>query len=145
MAKETLALKGSVFLQIWNSKGELLEEITQDNMIVNTGKQSAARLLGSADPDKRVNAIGFGTSGVAVNSSDVDLGAQVFAKALNGVTYSGTSAIFDYSLELSEANGNTIREFGLYTDDATLFARITRNAINKTSDIRLTGTWTITF
>lgn len=132
-------------MQIWNSEGELLEEIKQDNMIVNVGKQGAARLLGSADPDKRVNQICFGTSGVPTTSSDADLGAQVFGKALNGVTYSGTSAIFDYSLELSEANGNTIREFGLYTDDATLFARITRNAINKTPDIRLTGTWTITF
>ena len=145
MNKEFLSVKGSVFLQIWNAKGELIEEVTQDNLVVNIGKQCVATLLGSADPDKRVTIIGFGTSGVTAAGADVDLGANVFSKALDGVTYSGTSAVFQYSLEYSEGNGNNIREFGLYTDDSTLFARITRNAINKTSDIRLTGTWTITF
>lgn len=145
MKHETISAKGTVHLQIWNAEGELIEEVTHNNLIVNSGRQALAKLLGSANPDYRVNQIGFGSSGNPVAGTDVSLYSQVFIKALNGVTYSGTSVIFDYSLELSEANGETIREFGLYTDDATLFSRITRNAINKTSDIRLTGTWTITF
>lgn len=145
MSREFLSVKGSVFVQIWNAKGELIEEVTQSNLVVNVGKQAVATLLGSADPDKRVTIIGFGTSGVTAAGADIDLGAQVFSKALNGVTYSGTSAVFEYSLELNEGNGNNIREFGLFTEDSNLFARITRNSINKTSDIRLTGTWTITF
>lgn len=145
MAKETLALRGSVFTQIWNAEGELIEETTQSNLIVNVGKEAAARLLGLADPDKRVNTIAFGTNGNPTLSSDIDLVNNIFEKPLNGVTFSGTSAIFDYSLELSEGNGYSIREFGLYTNDGTMFARIVRNPISKTSDIRLTGTWTITF
>ncbi len=145
MKQENIIAKGTVFLQVWNANGELIEEITHNNLVVNTGRQALASLLGSADPDKRVNQIGFGSSGTPVSGSDGTLFSQVFSKTVNAVTYSGTSVIFDYSLELAEANGETIREFGLYTDDATLFSRITRNAINKTADIRLTGTWTITF
>lgn len=145
MAKETISAKGTVHLQIWNAKGELIEEVTHNNLIVNSGRRALAQLLGSANPDKRVNIIGFGSSGTPVSGTDGALANEVYTKALNAVTYSGTSVIFDYSLELNEANGETIREFGLYTDDSTLFSRITRNAINKTSDIRLTGTWTITF
>lgn len=145
MAKETISAKGTVFLQIWNAKGELIEEVTHNNLIVNTGRQAMAQLLGTANSDFRVNSIGFGSSGTPVAGTDATLYASVFSKALNAVTYSGTSVIFDYSLELNEANGETIREFGLFTDDATLFSRIVRNAINKTADIRLTGTWTITF
>lgn len=144
MAKEKISAKGSVFLQIWSANGDLLETIKQDNLIVNLGKKALANLLGSADPNKAVTLIGFGTSGNTVAGSDVDLTGQ-YVKPLNGVSYNGSSVIFDYSLELNENNGATIREFGLFTDDGGLFSRITRNSISKTSDIRLSGTWTITF
>lgn len=144
MSKEFISAKGSVFIQIWDKDGKLIDEIQQDNLIVNVGKQGLARLLGAADTDKRVSKIGFGTDGTTAAGSNTSL-TNVYSKAVNGVTYSGTSAVFSYSLELNENNGVSIREFGLFTDDDTLFSRITRNAINKTSDIRLTGTWTITF
>lgn len=145
MSKETISAKGTVFLQIFNAKGELIEETTKDNLIVNVGKESLARLLGAATTGKKVTKIGFGTVGTdPVGGNTANLG-EVVNKALNGVSYSGTSAVFDYSLELSEGNGNTIREFALYSNDNTLFARITRSGINKTADIRLAGTWTITF
>lgn len=142
--KENITAKGEVLLQIWNQDGQLIEEIKGENLIVNVGKQALATLLGDADPDKRVSQIGFGTSGTATAGGDTNLQAA-FVKALDGVTYSGTSAIFEYALELNEYNGNTIREFGLYTTDSTLFSRIVRNPIEKTNQIRLTGTWKITF
>jgi hypothetical protein len=144
MAKEIISAKGSVFLQIWNAKGELLETIKQDNLIVNIGKQAMAVLLGSADPGSSVTKIGFGTSANPVAGADTSL-TGAYVKAVDGVSFNGTSAIFDYALELNEMNGVTIREFGLYSDNDQLFSRITRNAISKTSDIRLSGNWTITF
>jgi hypothetical protein len=144
MAQEIISAKGSVFLQIWNAKGELLETIKQDNLIVNIGKQAMAILLGSANPDYAVARIGFGTSGNPVAGADTSL-TGAYVKGLDGVSFNGTSVIFEYALELNEMNGVTIREFGLYSDNNQLFSRITRNAISKTSDIRLSGTWTITF
>jgi hypothetical protein len=142
--KDIISAKGEVHLCIWNKDGELLEEIKGDNLIVNIGKQSLALLLGDADSDKRVSQVGFGTSGATTAGGDTSLQSPL-VKALDGVTYSGSAAIFEYALELNEYNGNTIREFGLYTQDSTLFSRITRQPIVKTNEIRLTGTWKITF
>jgi hypothetical protein len=141
---EVISARGEMTLEIWNKDGKLLERITDKNLIVNLGKQSLAALLGSADENKRVAYIGFGTSNAATSGTDTDL-ENVFPKALDGVSYSGTAVIFDYALELSENNGVTIREFGLYTLDETLFSRLVRNPINKTAEIRLTGSWKITF
>lgn len=142
--EETYSAKGRVSIKVYNREGRVIQRIDQDNLIVNVGKQAMARLLGAADSNKRVTQIAFGTSGVPVSGGQTAITSS-YVKALDGVTYSGTSAIFQYALEYNENNGMTIQEFGLLCDDNTLFSRITRNSLQKTADIRLTGTWTITF
>jgi hypothetical protein len=52
----------------------------------------------------------------------------------------------NWKLLVSEANGKAIREFGLLTEDGTLFARrIRANPIYKESDISIEGEWIIIF
>ena len=143
MTQENITAKGEVHLKVYD-KGVLVAEYTDNNMIVNVGKQSLAALLGSADADKKVSKIGFGTSGAITAGTNTSI-ENPFVKALDGVTYSGTSVTFEYALETNENNGVTIREFALFSDDDTMFSRIVRNPINKTADIRLSGTWKITF
>lgn len=143
MTQENITAKGEVHLKVYD-KGILVAEYTDNNMIVNVGKQSLAALLGSADANKMVSQIGFGTSGAITAGTNTSI-ENPFVKALDGVTYSGTSATFEYALETTENNGVTIREFALFSDDNTMFSRIVRNPINKTADIRLSGTWKITF
>jgi len=143
MTQENITAKGEVHLKVYD-KGILVAEYTENNMIVNVGKQSLAALLGSGDANKIVSQIGFGTSGAITAGTNTSI-ENPFVKALDGVTYSGTSAIFEYALETNENNGVTIREFALFSDDNTMFSRIVRNPINKTEDIRLYGTWKITF
>lgn len=141
---EIISARGEMTLEIWNKNGELLDKSVDKNLIVNLGKQSLAALLGSATFYKTIGLIGFGTSITPTTGGDTDL-ENVFSKAIDGVSYTGTSVVFEYSLELTENNGVTIREFGLYTLDETLFSRLVRSPINKTAEIRLTGTWKITF
>lgn len=142
--KETISAKGRVSLRIYDANGNLLESVEQDNLIVNVGKQSLASLLGSANADKRVSQIGFGTASTPTASGQTSI-ENPFVKALDAVNYSGSTVAFDYSLAIGENNGVTIREFALFSDDDTMFSRIVRNPIIKTSDIRLEGTWSITF
>ncbi|MNC78397.1 hypothetical protein D3C75_1305980 [compost metagenome] len=52
---------------------------------------------------------------------------------------------FAFTLGESEANGLNIRELGLLCADETLFARKVRGLIEKTSDLSITGSWTIIF
>jgi len=61
-------------------------------------------------------------------------------------TYPATGeACFAFTIGAGEANGKSIREFGLLCSDGTLFARRTRGVIEKADDIEITGTWTIKF
>jgi hypothetical protein len=144
MMKDTFRAKGTVQIDVFNKDGELIETFTHHNLIVNVGKQSMARLLGSGTAGKVVDTIGFGSDGTDPAGADTSI-TSGFTKALDGVSYSGTSAVFAFALELGENNGATIREFALFSNDATMFSRMTRTAIVKTADIRLSGTWTITF
>jgi hypothetical protein len=61
---------------------------------------------------------------------------------------------FNWSLGTTEANGMAIHEFGLMSDDGTLFSRRIREdqngnpinkPINKESDISIIGQWIIIF
>lgn len=144
MIDEKISAKGRVHIQVWNAAGELLRTIDDDNLIVNVGKQSLARLLGAGTTTKRVNKIGWGIGASDPAGGNTSL-TSPFIKTLAGTSYSGNSVVFEYILELSEMNGVSIREFGLFSADNTMFSRMVRSAIEKTADIRLTGTWTITF
>lgn len=143
-AIDAIQASGEVSLQVWSKDGKLLYNEVANNLIVNVGKQSLAKLLGSAESNKRVAKIGFGTSGAVTAGANTSIENQ-FIKALDGVTYSGTSVIFEFALETSENNGVTIREFGLFSNDDTMFSRVVRSPLTKTPDIRLSGTWKITF
>ncbi len=141
------APKGTFELRVYNAAGELLEQYVHENLIVSAGKSALALLIGGGDPgyDKRVTKISFGTDGTAPSAGDTGI-TSPFTKAIGSVTYpDSTSVVFNWSLATTEANGKAIQEFGLLCIDNTLFARRTRAVINKTSDLRLEGTWKIQF
>lgn len=146
--KENAAPVGTFHLKVIEDKtGKVLEEYTERNLIVTNGKQALSKLIGGGDPgyDKRVTQISFGTDGTAPEAGDTGITAP-FTKNIGSVTYpDNTSVVFNWSLATSEANGKAIQEFGLLCIDNTLFARRTRAVINKTSDLRLEGTWKIQF
>ncbi|HCE08616.1 MAG TPA: hypothetical protein DEQ40_08450, partial [Oxalobacteraceae bacterium] len=70
-----------------------------------------------------------------------------FTKALDSVTYPASNQVqFNFSLATTEDNGVAIMEFGLLNGLGALYARIVRSsALNKASDISLSGSWTISF
>ena len=144
-SNDNMTLKGTFALKVFNAKGELLEEYQDENLIVSGGKNCLAILLSAANANKRVTKIGFGTDATSPSSGDVGLTSS-YVKAIDSYsTTDVTSVVFSWTLGTSEANGKAIQEFGLIAVDNTLFARKTRSVINKTSDLRLEGTWRIQF
>ena len=136
---------GILSVRVYDKNDNLIEELSEQNLIVNVGKQSLAILLSAGTTTKKVTKIGFGTSGTAAASGDTALTSS-FVKDLDGYTYpDSTSVLFSWSLAYSEANGKAIQEFGLISLDNSLFARRVRSVINKTVDLRLEGTWKIQF
>lgn len=143
---ERLQIKGVFYLEkICAKTGEILEKYTDNNLVVNGGRTAVTNLLGAATPGKQLTKISFGTNGTAPAGGDTAI-TGAFTKLLGAVSYPTISSVkFDWTLGAAEGNGIGIREVGLLCSDDTLFARKTREVINKNSDIILNGSWTISF
>jgi hypothetical protein len=126
--------------------GQVIKCVNEKNLVVNGGRNALAALIGgSGGTDKPVTKIGFGTGTTAAALTDDEL-TGLFDKAIDSVIYPQTGAVsFEWALDYAENNGVDITEFGLLCDDDTLFSRKVRDAITKTSAIRLEGIWTIQF
>lgn len=125
---------------------DLVETFDEQNLIVVGSKTALSRLIGGAFTGKNITNIAFGTNGTAPGAGNTTLTGS-YSKAVDTITYPASNQVrFAFSLGTTEANGMAILEFGLITADATLFARKTRSAaLNKDSDLSLSGSWTLTF
>lgn len=136
--------KGVLRLDFYDTDGNVVDCWEDRNLIVQGGRDAVASLIGAGTAGKVVNRISVGTNGSGTLLTDTAI-TSPFEKNLSGTTYPTGSVQFSFSIETSEANGMTIREFGLLCTDDTLFARIVRAPIVKDNTIRIEGTWTITF
>lgn len=143
MLKDNINVTGNVKFKVYRS-GELIETTELNNLVVATGRQAVSRLLAGASPDDHVASLAAGSNGTAPVLTDIAI-TDPFTKAIGTVSYPGNSVNFNATIEEVEANGNTIREFGLITVGGDLFARITRAAIVKDNTIRIDISWTINF
>ncbi len=110
-----------------------------------------------------IHSMRMGTSNTAATRSDTNLGAFVIGKALgnvNKITGAPGELQFVTTLEAGDANGNTLREAGLFTAGAApstsdapgttpgttrMFARQVYPDIPKTISIVVDYSWTIAF
>ena len=138
-------LKGRFELTVLDIEGNVIEKYIDNNLVVNGGRTAVMNLLGAATSGKRLTKLSVGTNGTAPTGADTAI-TGAFTKSLGAVSYPTISSVkFDWTIGASEANGIAIKEFGLLCTDNTLFARKTREVINKNSDIILNGNWTISF
>lgn len=139
-------IKGMFQLQVICAKtGIVLENYIDRNLVVNNGRETVMKLLGAGTSTKKLTQIAFGTNGTAPVGTDTAI-TGAFTKDLGAVTYPTISSVkYDWTLGALEGNGIDIVEFGILSEDDTLFARKVRALISKNSDIILNGSWTISF
>lgn len=122
---------------------ERIETYEEKNLVVTLGKTNITKLLGGDAAGKKISKIAIGTNNTAPDVTDTTL-TDIVSKAIDSVSYpDANSVLFSWSLETTEGNGLTIREFGLLNDDGILCARKVRTDIVKTSAVRLVGTWKV--
>lgn len=139
--KDLVSLRGLVHCRVFE-RGRLVDEFAEDNLIMTVFRDSLFQALHTGTFGKRPAAVGFGSSATAPTVTDTTL-TDGFVKVLGppGV-FAGNTLSISWSLHTHEANGLTIREFGLFGEDDTLLARKVRSAgIEKTSAIALEGAW----
>jgi hypothetical protein len=126
-------------------RGNLIDAWESQNLIVDGAREVMAALIAGAGAP--ISYIGFGDNGTSPDSADTSL-TSMYNRPIAEISHPSPGVVsFAFNLNPGEANGLTIREFGLITSEGVLFARKTRGGagIEKTADISLSGTWTITF
>jgi len=143
--KEHVSASGLFVMQVWR-KGELIETYQDKNLIVDAGRTVFAHLLGGDVTGKSITEIAFGpNTGNTTPAPGDTLWSSPLLKPVT-VSYPAAGQVrFDWSLGADEGNGLQIKEMGLVTYNGTLVSRKTRSAIEKTSDLSLTGYWIISF
>ena len=141
---EQIALRGELSITLHRA-GQQPQTITEYNMIMTAAKSALARLIAGQGSGKNINRIAFGTRGADPSPNDTAI-SGAYTKAVSAITFPAEGQVrFTFALGESEANGLNIRELGLLCTDETLFARKVRGLIEKTSDLSITGSWTIIF
>lgn len=141
--RDALTLHGELAVVVLRG-GEPIDGWRDNNLIVNDARVMLAELIAGDTAGNAVTQIGFGTDGSPASPNDNSL-TSAYWRALSGHSFPSEGQVqFDFDLAINEANGKTIREFGLRTGSGALFSRKARGAIEKHDDISLQGTWTIT-
>lgn len=135
---------GILVIDVWKD-GVLAERVEEENLIVNGAKNQLARLIGGDVANRHITHFGAGVGTAPAAPDNASLQGAVW-KPVSSVSYPDTGRVqFNWNLTTADANGLALTEFGLRCADGTLFSRKQRAAINKASDIALSGTWTILF
>ncbi len=157
-----IPIKGVFSYKVYNRNKQLVFVYEDPNLVVGMSKEILAKLI-AGDSDKFITKLAVGNDQTTPTPDDLTIGTiattdlvlgnnvlgeglAAFAKTIDDISYPEFGEVtFEWSLDYSEANGLDICEFGLLTDDQNLFARKTRGAIVKQSDLAFEGTWRIVF
>ncbi len=142
---------GRVLITIYNVITGKFDSDLVKNMFVTAGKNALADAMQGTTSNNKgiITYCALGTSSTAPALSQTGLIAEIGRKAISVRSVSGNVATFQTFFTTAEGNG-TLREAGLYGDDATasagtgtLFCRTNINR-TKTSSDTLTLTWAVT-
>lgn len=154
---ESVAPKGRLFL-FFERNGKPVKSEIIDNLIVTSGRNAMANLLGGQGGDKNVTKIAMGegatpasasdtglTNAATVDITDIRIGTNLEAE--DGSTFADARVVqFHFVFSRSVGNGLAVREYGLFCNDDTLFSRIVRDAAFTKTDIdSIRGWWQIQF
>lgn len=145
--KNKIKVKGHLQFDIIDlTTKKVIQKFSSHNLVVNTGILSILNGL-AGNTFNSISKYAVGTSGASENVADVNLTNKYIRDiTLATVEEDKKSVTFNFNLDSSEYNGNTIGEMGLYlSDNITLFSRrVIAVAIKKTPNIAIQGSWTIT-
>lgn len=149
--KDFIPVKGSFHLQIFHITNMktgtkvLIEDYTDENRVVDLGREKLAFLLGNQPGFHYVNLVGVGEDNTTPTVADTGLQNQ-YLKSVDSIEYPDPTSIkFIFEFDSGDADGYNIGEFGLFAADNTLFARKVRDFIEKRVDVIIQGDWIIQF
>lgn len=139
-----ISCKGVLHLDIYRN-GKLVDSDEGNNLVIDMGRSILAGMLGGQDAGRFITHIGVGTGSTPPDNGNTGLTSQYLIKT-DSTTYDGKNVRFNFTIGNGDANGLSIREYGLFFNDGRLFSRRVRTStIGKESDIEIKGYWEIRF
>lgn len=151
-------IQGIFELIVTDIRGNIINTGRDSNIIMNQAKTDLAHLVANdAASSHVITEFAFGSGGHDPNSIadalSVDPADTALTSEISGIRQTISSSSFPAfnsvtltaQLGSSAGNGQIISEYGLITGAGTLFAKKTRGALTKTSDLILTINWTLVF
>ena len=144
MVNDTIKATGNVSIKLYDEAGNIKDERTIKNLVVNVGKTFiASRMIGTASAVMSHMAIG--SSSAAPAGPDIGLGGELGRTALSGSTSSGAVVTYTASFPAGVGTG-AIVEAGIFnaSSSGTMLCRTTFAVVNKGANDGMSITWTVT-
>lgn len=144
---EILKMKGHILVELLDKDGKVVDKRDIDNTIVTVGKTYLATWLAAASQaGKFMEYMGLGTGTTAASSADTGLETPLATRVAGTIT-SSTNVWQNVVTFSAGVNTGAVTEAGLFSASSggTMFARQVFAVINKTADMEIRLTWTITF
>ena len=118
--KDSITLRGDVVLELRKKDGEVIERLEKKNLIVNTGKERVANLIGEGIGTGLTGfsyiAIGTGTTAPAVGNTALETEAE---RELATISYEADyKCVFEKTFDFGTGSSYAITEAGVF-DGAT--------------------------
>ena len=144
MINEGLKLRGEVALVLRDKNGNVKDERTIKNLIVDTGLNFICDRM--KDDETAMTHMALGSGSTAAAAGDTTLGTQLGSReALDSSTVTNNQIVYVASFEAGDATG-AVTEAGIFnaTSGGTMLCRTVFSVVNKAADDTLTVNWTIT-
>jgi len=149
MKKQGLKIKVNALIQSFNvHTGKINKETRVHNLVVNTGLERVAHLIGGLSSDF-FEYVAIGTSSTAVNASQVSLLAEVKRAAVTPTDNGNGIILYDHTFTFGTGESYTIREYGIFdttgASAGTMFNRLIDggHAVDIDNSIRVRITVTV--
>ena len=148
MINENLKLSGQLNIVLKDKAGNVKDERTVNNLVVNKGLEYIASRMKDATKGVMSHmALGSGTTAAAATQTDLVtlLGAR---EALDSTTIAGSNnekVVYVSAFEAGDATG-AITEAGIFNASTSgdMLCRTVFSVVNKAADDTMSVTWTIT-
>jgi hypothetical protein len=148
MINENLKLSGQLNIVLKDKAGNVKDERTVNNLVVNKGLEYIASRMKDASKGVMSHmALGSGTTAAAASQTDLVtlLGAR---EALDSTTIAGSNnekVVYVSAFEAGDATG-AVTEAGIFNASTSgdMLCRTVFSVVNKAADDTMSVTWTIT-
>lgn len=144
MINENIKVTGDVCIKVYDEAGNVKDERTIKNLVVNVGKTFiAGRMVGSTPTAMSHMAVGSSTTAPA--GADTALGGELGRVALTSSSSSGAVVTYTASFPAGTGTGAVV-EAGIFNASSagTMLCRTTFAVVNKGANDGMSITWTVT-